>query len=189
MSNTAQDLLYRHRLTISDYHRMGEVGILHEDARVELIDGELIDRAPIGSRHAGTVLQLSRVLIFAVGGRAYVSTQNPVLLGEHSEPQPDIALLRPRDDFYKSTHPRPDDVLLIVEVADASLRYDREIKIPLYARHGIPEVWLVDVENAQFSIFLTPGGQGYQDIRLRASLTAVAPSLLPDIFLDLSGLF
>lgn len=189
MSGTAQDLLQKHRLTIGDYHRMGEAGILHENSRVELIEGELIDMAPIGSQHAGTVKQLSRLFNLAVGQTAIVSTQDPLILDKHSEPQPDIMLLRPRDDFYKSSHPRPEDVLLIVEVADTSLQYDRQIKIPLYARYGIPEVWLADLVNRTLTLFRSPGEHGYQEVMTPPSLGALSPKLLSAVRLNLSRLF
>jgi Uma2 family endonuclease len=139
------DLPRRHRLTVDDYYRMAEIGILDAEARVELIDGEIIDMAPPGISHAAAVLYLTQVLVRAVGDSALVLVQNPVRLSEHSEPQPDLALLRPRGDFYRERHPRPGDVLLVIEVAASSLRFDRETKLPLYARHGIPEVWLIDL--------------------------------------------
>jgi Uma2 family endonuclease len=120
---------------VADYYRMAEVGILAPDARVELIDGEIIDMPPPGSSHAGTVDYLLSVLGTAARDRANLRVQSPVRLSEYSEPQPDLALLRPRAE----------DVLLIVEVAANSLRFDRKKKVPLYARHGIPEVWLLGV--------------------------------------------
>lgn len=189
MSSAAEGLIVRHRLTVEDYQRMGEAGILHEDARVELIYGEIIAMSPIGSSHAATVKRLSHLFHLAVGNVAIASTQDPVILGEHSEPQPDIALLRPRDDFYKAAHPQSRDVLLVVEVAESSLRYDREIKIPLYARHGIPEVWLVDLENSQLRVFSDPLEGAYRNVVTPASLKSITPGLLPEVSLDLSGLF
>ena len=156
MSHAATDLPRRHRLTVDDYYRMAEVGILDPEARVELIDGEIIDMAPPGSPHAGTVTYLTEVLMRAVDGRAIVLVQNPVRLSQYSEPQPDLALLRPRDDFYRERHPRADDVLLIVEVAASSLRFDRKTKLPLYARHGIPEMWLVDLGGRRLVRYRAP---------------------------------
>jgi Uma2 family endonuclease len=153
MSSPAPDLYRKHRLTVHDFHRMGEAGILSINSRMELIEGEITDMAPIGSRHAAIVKQLMALFVRAVGARAIVSVQDPIILGEYSEPEPDLALLRPRDDFYALALPRADDVFLIIEVADTTLRYDREIKIPLYARHGIPEVWLIDVEGRTLTIF------------------------------------
>jgi Uma2 family endonuclease len=189
MSSAALDLFPRYRFTIRDYHRMGEAGILHEDSRVELVEGELVTMSPIGSVHVAAVNRLVRLFDRAVGEGAIVSVQNPVVLDDYSEPEPDIALLRPREDFYQSALPGPDDILLLIEVADTSLRYDREVKIPLYARHGIPETWLVDLENERLIIFSSPSEQGYQGERVQDNLTSVSPQRLPAIALDLTGLF
>jgi Uma2 family endonuclease len=145
-----------HRLTVDDYYRMGETRILAPDARVELIDGEIFDMAPIGTRHAGAVEHLSCLLRLAGGQLAHVRTQNPVRLGPYSEPQPDIALVRPRDDFYKSAHPSATDVFLLVEVSDASLTFDRAVKAALYAGHGIPELWVVDLPGNTLTRYLHP---------------------------------
>jgi Uma2 family endonuclease len=179
----------RHRLTVADYYRMGEVGILAPDSRVELIEGEIIDMAPPGDPHAGTVDQLALVFGHAVAGRAHVRVQNPLKLGEHSEPQPDIALLKPRADFYKSRRPRAADALLVVEVADTSLRFDRDDKIPLYARHGIPEAWLVDLKGKCLVRHRNPQQGAYtlvDEPNLGSLLELVA---LPESRLDLGTLF
>jgi Uma2 family endonuclease len=189
MLNTASDILQRHRLTVAEYYRMAETGILAPEARVELIEGEVIDMPPIGSPHAGTVDYMADVLRSACGGQAIVRTQNPVFLDLHSEPQPDIALLRPRADFYRSSHPTPADVFLIVEVADATLAYDTQIKLPLYARHGVPEVWLVDLSNRRFMVHRTPTAVGFQDVQTLTELSTVTPMLLPGVSIDLTGLF
>ena len=155
------ELPRRHRLTVSDYYRMAEVGILDPEARVELIEGEIIDMAPPGSPHAGTVNYLAEVLIRAIGDRASALVQNPVRLSQYSEPQPDVALLRRRDDFYRERHPTSADVLLIVEVAATSLRFDRKTKLPLYARHGIPEMWLVDLGGRRLVRYRAPQHGAY----------------------------
>jgi Uma2 family endonuclease len=189
MSSAAAEMFPRYRFTTRDYHRMGDAGILHEDSRVELIEGEIVTMPPIGSEHVGTVLQLSGTLQSAVGARALVSVQNPLVLDDYSEPEPDIVLLKPRADFYKSALPRPEDVLLLVEVADTTLRYDREVKIPLYGRNGVPEVWLVDLQKQQVTIFSSPSAQGYQEENVPDTLAGLSPRSLPDIVLDLSGLF
>jgi Uma2 family endonuclease len=162
MSNTATDLPRRHRLTVEEYNRMGEAGILDPEARTELIDGEIIDMAPPGSLHAGTVSQLDRLLQRAVGDQAIVLAQNPILLGMYSEPQPDCALAKPRKDFYRSGHPQPDDLLLVVEVADSSLRFDRDVKSKLYARHRVPELWLIDVRAKRVTRYRDPVGRAYR---------------------------
>jgi Uma2 family endonuclease len=188
-SSMAKDILRRHRLTIEAYHRMGEAGILPSGARVELIDGELIDMPPIGSRHAGTVNHVDRILQRAVGDRAVVQIQNPIVLGMHSELLPDLALVRPRQDFYKSSHPRAEDVLLIIEVAESSLRYDTEIKVPLYAHHDVPEVWIVDLERECLTRYLEPTGGEYQRSNTLELMEPVSPTALRDVRVDLSGLF
>lgn len=189
MSATTSAILRRHRLTVADYHRMAEAGILGEDDRVEFIEGEIIDMAPIGSEHASCVARLNRLFGTCVGERAIVAVQNPVRLDELNEPQPDIALLRYRDDFYRSAHPSSKDVLLIVEVADTSLRYDREIKLPLYAKHGIPEVWIVDLENHRLEIYRQPAADTYRERICPSATDTVAPAGLPECTVALSGLF
>jgi Uma2 family endonuclease len=186
MVASVQDKPRKHRLTVSDYHRMGEVGILARDARVELIEGEIIDMSPIGSRHSAAVNRLVRILSRAVGDSAIVSAQNPLILDDHTEPQSDIALLMPRDDFYAARHPRPEDVLLIVEVADTSLTYDRTVKIPLYGRHGIPEVWLFDVEKGTFWRFAGPVDGLYTEEISEERLGVLALQALPKIKVDLT---
>jgi Uma2 family endonuclease len=189
MSSPALDPYQRHRLTVHDFHRMGEVGILPVEGRLELIEGEIIAMAPIGSRHAAIVKQLNTLFVRAAGTRSIVSVQDPIILGEHSEPEPDLALIQPRDDFYALALPRADEVLLIVEVADTTLRYDREIKIPLYARHGLPEVWLIDVEGRTLTVFERPADGRYRNERRVRPSGALAPKALPGVEMDLSRLF
>lgn len=132
--------LLRRSFTVEEYHRMAEAGILREDDRVELLEGEIVEMTPIGSRHAACVDRLNQLGVRGVGPRAIVRVQSPVRLGERSEPQPDLTLLRARPDFYAHAHPGPADVLLIIEVAEASADADRTVKMPLYARAAIPEV-------------------------------------------------
>ncbi|MEO6078623.1 MAG: Uma2 family endonuclease [Steroidobacteraceae bacterium] len=135
----------RHRITVDEYHRMAEVGLLAPEARVELIEGEIIDMAPIGPPHSSVVNQLNRLLVRAVGDQAIVQSQGAVRLNIRTEPEPDLALFKPREDFYRHRHASGVDTLLVIEVSESSLRYDREIKVPLYARHDVPEVWVVDL--------------------------------------------
>ena len=189
MPSTATDRPRPHRLSVDDYHRMAAAGILGEDARVELIEGAIIDMTPIGSRHAGSVTQLNRALEHSIGDTALVWVQNPIALDPHTEPQPDLALLRPREDFYKSGHPRPADILLIIEVADTSLAYDRDIKLPLYARAGIPEAWLVDPDAATLTRLTSPSADGYRQEEVATDLQHIGVSTLPGLVLDLRGLF
>ena len=180
----------RHRLDVDDYHRMGEAGILHEDDRVELIDGELIDMAPIGQDHAATVNGLNRILVMAFGERAIVSVQNPVRLNRFSEPQPDFAVFRPRADDYRTGEPPgPSDTLLVVEVADSSLRYDRTVKLPLYARAGIPEVWIIDLKRRVLEAHRQPGPDGYAAMQTHGPGDTVTPALAPEIAVALRRVF
>lgn len=188
MQLRARDTAPRHRLSVEDYYRMGEAGIFGEDDRVELIDGDIIDMAPIGSRHAGTLKRLATLFRDAVGDKAIVSVQDPVRLDHHSEPQPDLALLRPREDYYYGAHPRPPDVLLIVEVSESSLAYDQQVKVPLYARRGIPEVWLVDLAAHAVLVHRGPGAGGYAETFVFDTPGELAPILLPDALVDLSAI-
>jgi hypothetical protein len=147
--------LLKRLFTVVEYHRMAEAGILGEDDRVELLEGEIVQMGPIGSRHASCVKRLVDIFIpLQVGRKVILSVRDPIELGEHSEPQPDLTVLKPRPDFYAKAHPGPADVFLLVEVADlsacnaqagTSAAYDRDMKVPLYAQAGVPEVWVVDV--------------------------------------------
>lgn len=188
MFATAHVLLQRHRLDVTDYYRMAEAGILGEDDRCELIEGEIIDMAPIGSEHSAIVKRLKRWFELTVDHYAIVSVQDPIRLNRRNEPQPDIALLRYREDFYRHAHPGPDDVLLIVEVADTSARYDREVKLPLYARHGIPEVWIVDLRERRVDIHRQPEGNAYRESWI-ATGPDIRPRALPECRVELSTLF
>lgn len=189
MSESATIPYQRHRLSIADFHRLAEVGILSIQDRVELIEGELIAMAPIGSLHAGTVDYLINAFVAAVGKKALVRAQNPILLGSFSEPQPDITLLKPRDDFYRNSHPGASDILLIIEVSDTTIRFDREYKIPLYARHGIPEVWIVDLESHLLHIHSQQQDGTYLDQKSITTPDDLRPIRLPDCGLDLGELW
>ena len=189
MSLAPTDLPRRHRLTVSDYYRMAEVGILAPDARVELIDGEIIDMVPPGSLHAATVHWLSETFTLSVGKRASVLAQNPVRLDEHSEPQPDLALLKRREDFYRQRHPRSADVLLVVEIADTSLRFDRETKASLYAAHGIPEMWLVDLRGRRLIRYRAPQQGSYTLVDEPDLSAPIEIAELPGIAVELQSLF
>ncbi len=173
--------LTRRRFTVDEYHQMARAGILGEDDRVELIDGEIVEMAPIGRRHAGCVNYLNGLFGERLRGATVVSVQNPVRLGERSEPQPDVALLRPRPDYYRFGHPRPPDVLLIVEVAESSAALDRRVKLPLYARSGIPEVWLVDLGKETIRAYRDPSPDGYRTARTFRRGERLSPSAFPDL--------
>ncbi len=182
------ELLRRHRLTVAEYHRMAETGVLAPDARVELIDGEIVDLAPIGTRHRSTVKRLLHLFSDAVARQAIVAVQDPVRLGDRSEPQPDLMLLAPREDFYASAHPVASDVLLLIEVSDTTARYDRIIKLALYARHGVQEVWIVDLDNRVMRVCRSPVGDAYTDVTETTTPGVLSPQALPGVAIDGSRL-
>jgi Uma2 family endonuclease len=173
--------LDRYRFTVDEYDRMAEAGIFDEDSRVELLDGVIVKMAAIGNRHGGVVKWLLHWFEQNLAGRAVVSVQDPVRLSRYSEPQPDLALLRPRADFYRTAHPMPADTFLVVEVADTTLQTDRTTKLPLYAKDGIPEVWIVNLPDGLIEIYRRPGPGGYQEIRLARPGETVAPEAFPDL--------
>ncbi len=172
----------RRKFTVEEYHLLARAGILREDDRVELIDGEVVEMSPVGSRHAGTVKRLlDRFLPLQVAKRVVLSVQDPVRLGEFTEPQPDLALLRPRADFYTAGHPTPEDVLLLVEVAETSADYDRQVKLPVYARWSIPEVWILDLDHDRIEVYRDPSPNGYRDARTVTRGQPLSPSAFPDL--------
>lgn len=181
------ELLRRWRMTVAQYHRMGEAGVIAPDTHVELVDGAVVAMAPIGTRHAGIVNRLNRLLTEAAGSAAVVTIQNPLRLGEHSEPQPDLMLLAPRADFYTHAHPGPAEVLLLIEVSDTTSRYDREVKLPLYAAHGVAEVWIVDLDDGLVHRLRDPKDGRYTQITVSATPGVVAPAALPAAAVDLSA--
>ena len=179
----------RRRFTLEEYHRMGEVGILHEDDRVELIEGEILEMTPIGSRHAATVARIHHLFSTRLGERAVVWSQSPQLLRQFaSEPQPDAMLLAPRADFYANALPEPEHVRLLVEVADTSLAYDRRRKVPLYARAGIGEVWLVDLAGRGLEIHRRPAAGEYQDLHSPGRTERFTLLAFPDVAVTLPDL-
>jgi Uma2 family endonuclease len=155
----------RYRFTVEEYDEMGRAGILGEDARVELIDGEIVEMSPIKPPHQSHVDRLNDLLVRHAGHVAIVRVQGPFHLDRRSEPQPDVLVLRRRDDYYAGRHPRPDDVLLAIEVADSSLAYDREIKMPRYARNGVVESWIVPVGTDAIDVYREPTPEGYRLVR------------------------
>jgi len=169
------------RLGVDAYHQMIDNGIFDQDDRVELIEGELRAMPPIKPDHAGKTNRLNRLLNLRVGDQALVTVQNPLTLPPHSEPEPDLMLLRPRDDFYERANPTPKDTLLVIEICDSSLRYDQEVKVPLYAAHGVPEVWLVDLQHRRLEIYREPGTDGYRLILRPDPTEVIAPVLLPSL--------
>jgi Uma2 family endonuclease len=178
----------RHRLDVDAYYRMAEAGILTDPCRVELIDGDIIDMTPIGSAHAGNTNRLVRSFARAAAdGLVCLTVQTPLRLDAYNEPQPDVMLLRPRQDDYKERHPDAADVLLLVEVSESSIGYDRNTKLALYARFGVPEVWIVDIPGGGLEAYREPKDGAYVR-RERVAAGQLGPALVPQLTSDVAWL-
>lgn len=176
-----QTALKRHLFSVDDWHRMGEIGMLPPDLRAELIEGEIFEMPPIGPLHSGHVTRLDHWLQRRLGENALVSVQNPLRLGHFSEPQADLSVLRPREDFYAISHPEPEDVLLLIEVADSSLKDDRNLKIPLYGRYGVTETWLVNLREGCIEVYTQPDAHGYANCYIARTGEILIPVLIPEL--------
>ena len=176
----------RRRFTVAEYYAMADAGILSENDRVELLDGDLIVMPPIGDWHAASVDLFTNILPPSLQGRAIVRVQNPTRLDNNSEPQPDVMLLRWRDDFYRNGHPAPGDVLLLIEVADSSAEFDRTVKLAAYARAGIPELWSVARPERRIEAYTDPTGDSYDTVRHFGFGESIAPQAFPDIVLEVA---
>jgi Uma2 family endonuclease len=178
----------QHRFNVADYYRMAETGVLKPDARVELLEGRILDMSPIGPFHGGSVKRLNRLFNKLAGGRWLVSAQDPLHLDEYSEPQPDIMLLRPSQDDYTSRHPLPEDVFLLIEVADSTLALDREQKLPLYGRASIAEVWILNLVEKTIEMYREPHFSGYGWQRILRVGDKASPLAFPDVTVDVAEL-
>lgn len=183
MAIQIQSQIQKRLFKVGEYHRMAEAGILTEDDRVELIRGEIVQVSPIGSRHAACVDRFTQNLVPQVIGRAIVRVQSPIQVSEDSEPQPDLVLLKLQPDFYATRHPQPDDVLLVVEVADTTAEFDRNVKIPLYGQAGIPESLLVDLGTELIEDYQDPSPHGYRTVRIFRPGESITLSTLPNVTL------
>ena len=183
------DYPQRHRVDVQEYLRMAEAEVFGLDARLELIEGEIIEMAPIGSPHAGVVKGLNRLFNRIAGSKALISVQDPLIIGKHSVPQPDLVLLKLRADNYRVSHPTSDDVLLVIEVADSSLNFDAGTKAILYARAGIVETWVVDVEEQVIRVFRDPSTKGYRTSFAVSGKQKVATLALPRVAISPAELF
>lgn len=178
----------KHRFSVQDYHRMAEAGVLKSDARVELLDGEIIDISPVGPFHGGVANYLNQVLTTAAKGRWMTAVQNPVRLDDHSEPQPDLALLKPAPDFYRTRHAQPGDAFLLIEISETSLTTDREDKLPAYGRSGIPEVWIINLIELTIEVYREPHFAGYGSKTVLRTGDQARPQAFPDVSVDVAGL-
>jgi Uma2 family endonuclease len=179
----------RYAVSAEEYLRMGAAGVFAPDARLELIEGEIVTMPPIGSPRAGTVNISNKLFIRLADDAAVVSIQHPLILGDRSVPEPDLVLLRPRTDSYTNSHPTVADVLLVVEVSDSSLKYDLGTKIPLYARLGVPESWIFDVQERVIRVFRDPSASGYRTSFTIEGETTVTSLLLPQVVVSPSTVF
>ncbi len=178
-----------HRFTVEEYYRMGETGILAPDARVELLEGQIIDMLPIGPFHSGVGSRLLNLFVKAGGEHWIARYQDPIHLSERSEPQPDVALVKPRADYYQQAHPTPADVYLLVEVADSSVRFDREEKLPAYARAGIAEFWIINLVEKVVEVYRDPSSIGVYGVMTRAAVGEnIAPHAFPDVLISVAEL-
>lgn len=173
--------LPRHRFSVEEYHRMGETGLFTEDDRVELIRGEIVDMNPIGTKHFACVTNLNHTLVERSRGRYFVSVQNSLGAVDDSEPQPDFTLLRKRPSQSDEEIPSGDGVFIAIEVSDSTLAYDRNVKLPLYAETGIPEVWIVDLKNKKVEVYSEPSSEGYKATRIFASGEEVKSTIIEDL--------
>ena len=174
--------------TVDDYYRMGEVGILSDNDRTELIEGEIIEMSPIGSPHMNAVNRATMIFARGIGDRVVVSVQNPAFMDRFNLPQPDVVLIRPREGFYGDGKPYPEDVVLLIEISDSSLRFDRKVKVPIYARSGVREVWIIDLQNAVIHVYRDPKDKTYDSIETKHRDETIAPQGCPDFKVKVSDL-
>lgn len=178
-----------HKFTTKQYQLMYESGVFAESDRMELINGEIREMSPIGIKHAVCVTRLTKIFERKLGDRTIVWAQNPILLSDYSQPQPDVAILKWRDDFYASALPTPNDILLIIEVADSTIAYDRDVKSPLYAANGIPEMWLFDVNQQIIEGYSQPSTSGYKRIQRYEQGDNLAINAFPEVIFNWESLF
>ena len=187
-AKTPAETMVTRKFTVAEYYRMGEAGIFHPEERVELIEGAIVVMAPIGIRHSGSVIRYIQVFSRLAGDRFVLQIQNPIHLDDNSEPQPDVILLRPRSDNYFDSHPGPADVLLVIEVSDTSLNYDRGVKAHLYGRHNIPETLVLNLPGDCIEGFTKPGPEGYAQHNIYRRGDKISPVSLPDLELVVEDL-
>lgn len=169
------------RFTVEQYHEMGRAGILSGEDRTELIDGEVVMMSPVGPEHAACVRRLNRLFFELLRDRVTHSAQNPVILDEYWEPQPDVSLLVPRKDLYAQRHPEAHEILLAIEVSDTTLEDDREVKIPHYAATGVRESWIVDLQGERLEVYRRPTKSGYRSVRRLRRGEKLSPLAFPDL--------
>lgn len=180
--------LKHYRFTRAEYHQMVKAGILHEDSPVELIDGEILEMSPIGRMHKASVDRQTRIFTASLGDSVIVRVQSSIVLGDDGEPEPDVVLLRSRDDFYADADETPGDILLIVEVADSSEAYDRQVKVPLYARYNILEVWVASLNGDQIFLYRDPTPSGYATVQVARRGDVMSPLAFPELAIPVEAI-
>lgn len=188
VESEAQLTVALHRWTIDEFYRMAEVGLLEPDARVELIDGVVVDMAPIGPGHGGHVKRGNRFFTRLLGDRALMSVQDTIRMGPRFGPEPDLAILRPRADDYTESNPTAEDILMLIEVAESSLSYDRATKMRLYAQVGVPDYWIVNLVDKQIEIHRDPTAEGYKTIEIKRRGDAIQLVAFPDVTVSVSDI-
>jgi Uma2 family endonuclease len=178
----------QHRFSVKDYYRMAETGVLRPDARVELLEGRIIDMSPIGPFHGGVTNYLNKLFTAAARGRWLTSVQNPLHLDDQSEPQPDLMLLKPAADFYRKRHPEPEEVFLLVEVSDTTLEFDRAEKLPAYGRAGVAEVWIVDLNHGTIEVYREAHFTGYSSKTILRAGEQAKPAAFADVVVEVAEL-
>ncbi len=177
------------KFSVDDYYRMADVGILSPDERVELLCGEVIEMSPTAIRHAACVDKLTTLFAVGTNGRAHVRIQGPVRIDNMNLPEPDVALLKLRPDEYTTGHPKPDDVLLIIEVADTSIETDRKVKLPIYAAAAIPEVWIVDLAASAIEVYRSPRAHTFTECSVLKAGASISPLAFPDMEIPVAALY
>lgn len=177
------------KFTVEEYHKMAEVGLFHNGDRLELIKGEIIEMSPVGFKHASCVKKLNYLFSERLGDKVIIGVQDPIKLKDNSEPQPDLVLLKPRADFYSTQHPQPEDILLLIEVADSSIDYDRNVKIPLYAENKIQEVWLVNLNQYCLEVYQKPYQNYYQNMQKLSEKDSITLTNFKNTIIQVINLF
>lgn len=177
------------KFTIEQYHKMGESNIFHPEERLELIKGEIIKMSPVGLKHITAINRLTNLLVYELHQKALISVQNSIQLDDYSEPQPDVVLAKPRADFYGNQPIKPEDIYLLIEVSDSTIKYDRKVKIPLYAENKIEEVWLVNLNNNTLEVYREPENNSYQNFQKLNSKKAISPLAFPELMINLTEIF
>ncbi|WP_299487773.1 Uma2 family endonuclease [Acaryochloris sp. IP29b_bin.137] len=181
--------ILRKKFTVGQYHQMIESGILTDRDHVELIQGEIIEMSPVGRHHAACVDRLNELLVLKLFQKALIRVQSPILLSDHSEPQPDVSILQRREDFYDAGHPKPDDIFALVEVSDSTIEFDRDVKIPMYAQEHIPEVWLVNLNDTQVKRYCQPITTTYQQLQIFNLGEMLSFQAFPDVPIEINQIF